>query len=729
MNTYSSSLIEQLLGQKEQLFKIIQQLLQDQFLYGGIASLGDCPDFRLGERIYNEKYIFLKPDIEPVLEISQNKLNKDSSFKFIEYMTENKITVMYIKLEKRNDAGYEVLIKRNNETPIRFFVDYANLEQLKSAFEDALSKLNIDNERTTFITTMSGYFKAANIILKEYDRQKNHIFFYIIRPSICDKNYNGAAFLTTYSEMNISDENLISIYLSGMLTKLTVEAITEEKKKALKSATKTAKSAIMSRNMSHNLGSHVMAYLKQHLNSVHNIIVDNVLANLVNNTKLFCTTECKHINHISSDDYTKKACEQLENVALPFLVGLGKFVSYLQERQDFIATIATDYIPYYSEVNFKDSIYDELNPDLRYKRHLDRSDLETDNILLGNIARSEGLGRLTSPTEKQHTLHDIILRFRNFNGQSVTDLRLYKSDDERSDAQQSLEDMRKYEFSLPGGVVGRQAIFSIIENIIRNAAKHGNWRKCGKDLELSIDIYCKQDFIESRESESPNPLNRLNKFKSLYDKYYRNSEDIDNLYIITITDNLEIQDDTLEKIQEAIVERYVDDAGKMVNSNKGIKEMRISAAWLRSLEDAPSKELFSSSSSHLGKAPILLADKIENHLRYTFCVLRPKKIAVISSRKNEIEKINKESLTSATWNVYTFDEYACPATNKNFEFILFDVEDEAEDGYSRFNELRSISSNRLYYSNVLGDNIIRYLTSSKIIITVYQCIIYNLVQI
>ena len=233
-------------------------------------------------------------------------------------------------------------------------------------------------------------------------------------------------------------------------------------------------------------------------------------------------------------------------------------------------------------------------------------------------------------------------------------------------------------------------------------------------MELSIDIYCKQDFIESRESENTNPLNRLNKFKSLYDKYYRNSEDIDNLYIITITDNLEIQDDTLEKIQEAIVERYVDDAGKMVNSNKGIKEMRISAAWLRSLEDDPSKELFSSTNSYLGKAPILLADKIENHLRYTFCVLRPKKIAVISSRKNEIEKINKESLTSATWNVYTFDEYACPTTNKNFEFILFDVEDEAEDGYSRFNELRSISSNRLYYSNVLGDNIIRDLTTQKV---------------
>ena len=715
MNTYSLILIDQLLEQKKQLFYIIQQLLQDQFLYGGIASLGGYLDFRLGQRIYNEKYNSIERKINNVLEDSEKKLNKDSSFKFIEYMTENKITVMYIKLEKRNDTGYEVVIKKDNEnTPIHFFVDYANQEQYKFAFEDALSKLNIDNERTTFITTMLGYFEAANIILKKYDRKKNHIFFYIIRPSICNKNYNGAAFLTTYSEMNVSDEKLISIYLSGMLTRLTVEAITTEKEKALKSAAKTAKSAIMSRNMSHNLGSHVMAYLKQHLNSVHNIIVDNVLANLVNNDQLFCTTGCKHINHVRSDDYTKKACEQLENVALPFLVGLGKFVSYLQERQDFIATIATDYIPYYSEVNFKDCIYDELNPDLRYKRHLDRSDLETDNILLGNIARSEGLGRLTSPTEKQRTLHDIILRFRNFTGQSVTDLRLYKSEDECLDAQLSLEDMRKYEFSLPGGVVGRQAIFSIIENIIRNAAKHGNWRKCGKNLELSIDIYCKQDFIESRESVNSNTLNRLNKFKSLYDKYYRNSEDIDNLYIITITDNLEIQDDTLEKIQEAIVENYVDAAGKMVNSNKGIKEMRISAAWLRSLEDDPSKDLFSSTNAYSGKAPILLADKIENHLRYTFCVLRPKKIAVISSRKNEIEKINKESLTLATWNIYTFDEYTHPTTNKNFEFILFDVEDEAEDGYSRFNELRSISSNRLYYSNVLGDNIICHLADQEV---------------
>lgn len=145
MNTYSLSLIDQLLEQKKQLFNIIQQLLQDQFLYGGIASLGDCPDFRLGERIYNEKYNSIKPDIEPVLEISQNRLNKDSSFKFIEYMTENTITVMYIKLEKRNDVGYEVLIKRDNGyTPIRFFVDYANLEQFKSAFEDAISKLNIE---------------------------------------------------------------------------------------------------------------------------------------------------------------------------------------------------------------------------------------------------------------------------------------------------------------------------------------------------------------------------------------------------------------------------------------------------------------------------------------------------------------------------------------------------------------------------------------------------------
>ena len=146
---------------------------------------------------------------------------------------------------------------------------------------------------------------------------------------------------------------------------------------ARREAIKSAKAAIMSRNMSHNIGSHVMSYLKQHLGSVKDIVADGILSDLIN----------------GENELAKKLENTTENTTLPFLMGLGHFISYIQERQDFIATIATDYIPYFGNVNFKDTIYDELNPDKRAERHTERTNGKTDNILLGNIARSEGLGR------------------------------------------------------------------------------------------------------------------------------------------------------------------------------------------------------------------------------------------------------------------------------------------------------------------------------------------------
>lgn len=245
------------------------------------------------------------------------------------------------------------------------------------------------------------------------------------------------------------------------------------KQLVIKEANKSAKSAIMSRNMSHNLGSHVMAYLKQHLGSVQSMLNDKILTLLFDDERDLG----KKLSNVHSVE---------DDVALPFLVGLGQFISYLQERQDFIATIATDFIPYNSNVNFKDLIYDELNPDKRNERHTERTtSMKIDNILLGNIARSEGLGRPTSPTKKgkgeseYSDLSDIVLKFRDFDGNPVV---------KNTPAWTALEAMRKYNISLPGGVVGRQAIFSIVENVIRNAAKHGNWRNARK-LEITFDIF------------------------------------------------------------------------------------------------------------------------------------------------------------------------------------------------------------------------------------------------
>jgi hypothetical protein len=492
--------------------------------------------------------------------------------------------------------------------------------------------------------------------------------------------------------------------------------------KARIEAVKSAKAAIMSRNMSHNLGSHVMSYLKQHLGSVKDMLNDRIFS-------LLFESEDDMLHKLSQE--VKEKMENSDKVALPFLVGMGQFISYLQERQDFIATIATDFAPYYANVNFKDFIYDELNPDKRYERHKDRANLKIDNILLGNIARSEGLGRPTSPTSNTNgksDLSDIILKFRNFDGNPVegADINgklINEKDPAIIEKATSLKEMRAYDMSLPGGVVGRQAVFSIVENVIRNAAKHGNWREQQK-LELSFDIFTKEDII-GKSDRIPIGDNcgegHLSLFE-VFDSFYKNASDMDDLYIVTLTDNLLCDQEKLAKLRMAISELYVDERGVMKEANKGIKEMRISASWLRSIkiEDEincniriPKIENKQKSEEENkfeackydknwrampdNKAPILYARLTSSNkcgkgnLQYIFCLMRPKKVAVISSRFANCVSFNRARYKSCSWGLFSPEEYI-GVSNKSYEFILLD---DNRDG-NRYDEIRRCTSSRLF---------------------------------
>ncbi len=469
-----------------------------------------------------------------------------------------------------------------------------------------------------------------------------------------------------------------------------------------KTAIASAKAAIMSRNMSHNLGSHVMAYLKQHLNSVQDMVRDNVLNDFVT-----VNDDLSTLDGIKSwFERFQREKQGLGEVALPFLVGLGRFISYLQERQDFIATIATDYIPYFSTVNFKDFIYDELNPDKRYMRHPDRIGLQPDNILLGNIARSEGLARSTQPTENKKTqMSDIVIKYKSFNGDPVQ---------ENTPESFGLTDMRDFMISLPGGVVGRQAIFSIVENVIRNAAKHGKWGSNSaennpemRNLELTFDRFSKEDYTKKKLPKDYVPKGELS-FPDFYEKYYAHAEDINDLCVVTLTDNMVFEErgtkdhKRLDAIRKALIEAYIDNTTvEMLQTNKGIKEMRISAAWMRGIEDdvkinplyitpdfdfdellkkdkdkyqedhwirlAPDPITEKSTPEEIkdhdefvykywdkdkkhwvGKAPILMvracasSDNEDYHLQYVFCLPKPKEVAIILTNEEYAELFPKD---------------------------------------------------------------------------------------
>lgn len=485
-------------------------------------------------------------------------------------------------------------------------------------------------------------------------------------------------------------------------------------------AEKTAKIAIMARNMSHNLGSHVMFYIKQHLSSVNEMLRHKVL------DQLFCSEE--DFKQLLKEPQVwvdnKKNC--LGDVALPFLVGLGKFISYIQERQDFIACVATDFSPSFSTLNFKDFIYDELNPDKRYRRHSNRKGLKPANLLLGYIAKSEGFSRESRPVSDEYRgskdVNDLVIKFRTFDGEPVEEIdgiidsgfleKLHGSKETLRKAHEDLEDMRKYSFSVPGGVTGRHAFFSILENIIRNAAKHGRRTKMGpmSSLELTIDIFdCETYKSASREDMIDGELS----LHDVLEHFYVNSKDSNNLFFMTITDNLETSYETLNRIRGALVEPYVDEDSRMLEKSKGLKEMRICAAWLRGMskeiypvpvnmkdprrvDHAMSQQhdsVWKNNTSFASKeAPTLYArlqgsKEGSQHLQFIIGIRKPKSVLLISDAT--VNQLNVDMLHSNMWDITTSDHFCTNQNIRDYDFFL--LEDD-----KLYNKIRPYSGAKLY---------------------------------
>ena len=378
------------------------------------------------------------------------------------------------------------------------------------------------------------------------------------------------------------------------------------REKQLEESTKSAKAAIMSRNMSHNLGSHVMFYIKQRLESVEKILQTGTLQDLVKSDSI------EGIKEKIRDASTQPGEE------MPFLVGLGRFINYLQERQDYIATVATDYIPYKSSISFKDAIYDELKPDLRAQRHNSDKTVkgkQPANLLLDYIAYSEGF----------YPSKCIKLKFGDeFDGTS----------------QVVPNDLRKLNVALPSGNLGRQAFFSIMENVIRNTAKHdgatnGTRGVLGFQFDILDSSQLDNIAFIADAADTEEEIQKERMLKRM--KCYGNKQNKENYFYIGITANTEgaVGDinDVLLKIQDGLIDRYTDNNGQMRDEYKGIKEMRISAAWMRGYgidTDIP-----------INEPPALAVRDNGGHIQYIICLPKPKKIAFVGST---LEKIKDERM-------------------------------------------------------------------------------------
>lgn len=328
------------------------------------------------------------------------------------------------------------------------------------------------------------------------------------------------------------------------------DVITERKQRQrnlITSVFRSVRAAIMGRNMSHNIGSHVLSYLKIKLQDVENILDNQVLSRLLNDIP---------------KDKARLEIDK-ETLELPFLVGLGHFIALLQERQDYIATIATDSIPVDAPVDFKEAIFDGLNPDYRWERHKKdkgkntMNGKEVQNILMDYIALSEGLARHSSGD-----LGKIVFWFGYDEENKWKMVEGY--------SREVSIHMRGMQLSLPGGMLGRQAIFSIIENIIRNAAKHETRSLDNKNLDITLGLINGTD-IKHTKGLSTNLTEILTS---------GGIQHIGDYWFMTVSYNYD-KKNPKEDIEKMLNTPFVDEDLIFNNKCRGIKEILFSSAFIR----------------------------------------------------------------------------------------------------------------------------------------------------
>lgn len=378
----------------------------------------------------------------------------------------------------------------------------------------------LDNEITKKDSSFAEFYLSSNLNDNTWDTPKSFSFFNLglsgfeswgtLMVEDCNDN---ASSVNDFFYRNIDngqrEDSQVLGFIKSIISALKKvdneynDAYNQDRIK--KESIRSSIAAIMSRNMSHNLGSHFISNTKNYFNAM--------------------------INYDS------------EHAAV--YRGVTYALQYIQERMDFIAAVTSDDVNPFGAVNAKAQILDELTPDDMGARH----DKKSFNFLMDNLVLSEKISKnsylsldlkktlIVSPGKYRLKLR---MGFKNDDGEVVF-WEPSKSTPNENSKRDSLETIS---FAIPGGILGRHALFSIIENVIRNAAKHGQ-EMIKRDFVISM-LYQQDRFI-------------------IFDN--KDDEKIKNT-----ADNLRTRLDGI---------RMINNDGSLNQESKGLKEILICAIWLQ----------------------------------------------------------------------------------------------------------------------------------------------------
>lgn len=467
-----------------------------------------------------------------------------------------------------------------------------------------------------------------------------HIYYI---PSLFYPKESGTGIggLILHSKASISQTTLIKFQtiLDSMLSKIGVFYLFEN---YFHQSVRSAISSIMARNMSHNMGSHVMP--RATVDAVRRRLEG---MGLWNEVKGWVSNQ----HYLESVEQLKSNWEIISRLK-------GNLDEYTQRKSDFLAEITTEPLM-------------ATRPAFFYREVI--LPLEENTLFMDNIAANEGV-RYDSRGMKSR------LKLRVFINGAELKARYSCDECEREregggapiyfdELPYSLTCPRHHgqrlqishiengdndvEIELPGPL-GEFALYSFLENYIRNAAKHNKEQlKSGEDMEIYIQI----DDLEDAE--------QINDYRI---RVWNTTVDLDKPV------NISLDDESYHSLREAIAKlvssRIIQPDGSLKREAWGIAEMKICAVLLRGPEDYVA-------AVEKSETLEVLEENIfgQKRLVYEFRLMRSKRLcAVLPGWNNEARR--QELRQEGVWIFRSVQEMETRLgsgdTLASFRFALFD---------------------------------------------------------
>lgn len=354
---------------------------------------------------------------------------------------------------------------------------------------------------------------------------------------------------------------------------------------------------------------------------------------------------------------------------------------YIQHRMDYIATATTDRPTWSQPTMFVGAMI---------KNFL------TQRHLLNYISRSEGLKawEFQSDRAKFERGGRIKLHVRKVdgNGELIHDFIKYDS------LIDSIDLSHDVTLAIPGGVVGQHAFFTIIENVIRNAAKH-DWsippKSTAKLKELppkrgkcpptgDLDVYI--DFEDNPEMQDVH-FTIWSRLSDVFDNISGDDSQEKSLSPSDIRRFLKANDD-VEKLplhwhqQIELAKSFITEMGDLRRENWGLAEMKISAGYLQKAKIEDIGGINDSDARYRIIVPCCVDDRQANdaelslevkHLGYKFNIPKARQILFVVSEKPQSLTLDIETgLLKNGIYVKTKEEISSDTTC-NYAYVVMDT--------------------------------------------------------